>query len=103
MRVDTAADAERLAALELAGNVRRFPSWNDWTASEFEVRSASPVDVGVDGEALTLQPPLHFVIRPGALTVRLRRSPAARAVRVIAKPTLAALLQIVLGRPMGVR
>jgi diacylglycerol kinase family enzyme len=108
VRVDTAADAERLAALELAGNVRRFPSWNDWTASEFEVRSASPVDVGVDGEALTLQPPLHFVIRPGALTVRLprtglRRSPAARAVRVIAKPTLAALLQIVLGRPMGVR
>jgi diacylglycerol kinase family enzyme len=108
VRVDTAADAERLAALELAGNVRRFPSWNDWTASEFEVRSASPVDVGVDGEALTLQPPLHFVIRPGALRVRLprtglRRSPAARAVRVIAKPTLAALLQIVLGRPMGVR
>ena len=108
VRVDTAADAETLAALELAGNVRRFPSWNDWTASEFEVRSASPVDVGVDGEALTLQPPLHFVIRPGALTVRLprtglRRSPAARAVRVIAKPTLAALLQIVLGRPMGVR
>jgi diacylglycerol kinase family enzyme len=108
VRVDTAVDAERLAALELAGNVRRFPSWNDWTASEFEVRSASPVDVGVDGEALTLQPPLHFVIRPGALRVRLprtglRRSPAARAVRVIAKPTLAALLQIVLGRPMGVR
>jgi diacylglycerol kinase family enzyme len=108
VRIDTAADAERLAALELAGNVRRFASWNDWTASEFEVRSAGPVDIGVDGEALTLQPPLHFVIRPGALTVRLprtapRRSPAARAVRVIAKPTLAALLQTVLGRPMGVR
>jgi diacylglycerol kinase family enzyme len=107
VRVDTAADAEKLAALELAGNVRRFPSWNDWTASKFEVRSAGPVDVGVDGEALTFLPPLHFVIRPGALTARLprtglRRSPAARAVRVIAKPTLAALLQIVLGRP-GVR
>jgi diacylglycerol kinase family enzyme len=108
VRVDTTADAERLAALELAGNVRRFASWNDWTASEFEVRSAGPVEIGVDGEALTLQPPLHFVIRPGALTVRLpraalRRSPAERAVRVISKPTLAALLQIVLGRPMGVR
>jgi hypothetical protein len=72
------------------------------------VRSAGPVEIGIDGEALTLQPPLHFVIRPGALTVRLprtapRRSPAARAVRIIAKPTLAALLQTVLGRPMGVR
>jgi diacylglycerol kinase family enzyme len=108
VRVETAADVEKLAALELAGNVRRFASWSDWTASEFEVRSAGPVDIGVDGEALTLQPPLHFVIRPGALTVRLprtapRRSPAARAVRVVAKPTLVALWHIVLGRPTGVR
>ena len=108
VRVDTAADAERLAALELAGNVRRFASWNDWAPSEFEVRSAGPVEVGIDGEALTLQPPLRFVIRPGALTVRLpriavRRWPAARAVRVIAKPTLAALWQTVLGRPTGIR
>ena len=108
VRVDTPADAEKLAALELAGNARRFATWNDWTASEFEVRSAGPVDIGVDGEALTLQPPLHFVIRPGALTVRLprsarRRSPAARAVRVIAKPTLLALWQTVLGYPTVVR
>ena len=108
VRVDTPADAEKLAALELAGNARRFATWNDWTASEFEVRSAGPVDIGVDGEALTLQPPLHFVIRPGALKVRLprtarRRSPAARAVRVIAKPTLVALWQTVLGRPTVVR
>jgi diacylglycerol kinase family enzyme len=108
VRVETAADVEKLAALELAGNARRFASWNDWTASEFEVRSAGPVDIGVDGEALTLQPPLHFVIRPGALRVRLprtapRRSPAARAVRVIAKPTLVALWQTVLGRPTVLR
>jgi hypothetical protein len=72
------------------------------------VRSAGPVNIGVDGEALTLQPPLHFVSRPGALTVRLPRtaprwSPAPRAMRVIAKPTLAALWQTVLGRPTVVR
>jgi diacylglycerol kinase family enzyme len=108
VHVETAADVEKLAALELAGNVRRFASWHDWTASEFEVRSAGPVNIGVDGEALTLQPPLHFVSRPGALTVRLPRtaprwSPAPRAMRVIAKPTLAALWQTVLGRPTVVR
>jgi diacylglycerol kinase family enzyme len=104
VRVDTTADAERLAALELAGNVRRFASWNDWTASELEVRSAGPVEIGIDGEALTLQPPLRFEIRPGALTVRLPRIAAqrSRAVRVIAKPTLAALWQTVLARPTGV-
>jgi diacylglycerol kinase family enzyme len=108
VRVDTWSDAEKLAALELAGNARRFASWNEWTVPEFEVRSAGPVEIGVDGEALTLQPPLRFVIRPGALTVRVprtapRRSPAARAVRVIAKPTLDALWQTALGRPTGVR
>jgi diacylglycerol kinase family enzyme len=104
VRVDTAADAEKLAALELAGNVRRFASWNDWTPSEFEVRSAGPVEIGIDGEALTLQPPLRFEIRPGALTVRLPRIAAqrSRAVRVIAKPMLAALWQTVLARPTGV-
>ena len=104
VRVETAADAEKLAALEATGQVRHFASWNDWTASAFEVRSGGPVDIGVDGEALTIEPPLRFVVRPRALTVRLprtapRRSHAARFVRVIAKPTVVALWRTVLGRP----
>jgi diacylglycerol kinase family enzyme len=106
VRVETAADAEKLAALELAGQAQRFASWSEWTTPEFEVRSSGPVEIGVDGEALTFDPPLRFVIRPGALTVRLprtapRRSPAARVVRVIAKPTVVALWRTVLGRPVG--
>ena len=105
-RVDTAVEAEKLAALEAAGRVQRFASWSEWTTSEFEVRSSGPVEIGVDGEAMTLQPPLHFVIRPGALTIRLPRtapgrSPATRAVRVMAMPTVVALWQTFLGRPMG--
>jgi diacylglycerol kinase family enzyme len=107
VRVETAADAQKLAALEITGKAQRFARWNEWTASEFDVRSGGPVEIGVDGEALTLEPPLHFVTRPGALTVRLprlapRRSPAARIVRVMAKSTLAALWQTVVGRPMKV-
>ncbi len=43
--------------------------WLTWTAQQFEVRSSMPVHVGVDGEALTLDPPLRFVTRPGALRV----------------------------------
>ena len=89
-------DAQKLAALEAAGQVRRFSGWDEWTASEFEVRSAAPVEIGVDGEALTLQPPLRFVIRPGALTVRLPRPalvrpPAAEVVHDQLRDTLAAL------------
>jgi diacylglycerol kinase family enzyme len=99
---------EKLAALEAAGRIQRFASWNEWTTNEFEVRSSGPVEVGVDGEALTPKPPLRFVTRPGALTIRLPRtatgrSPAARAVRVMTMPTVVALWQTVLGRPIGTR
>ena len=68
------------------------------------MNSAGPVEVGVDGEALTMDPPLRFVIRPGALTVRLpraalSRTPAPPAVHVASAPTLAALWRTALGRP----
>jgi diacylglycerol kinase family enzyme len=107
VRVDTAAEAEKLAALDAVGRARQFASWNDWTATEFEVRSAVPVEIGVDGEALILEPPLHFVIRPRALTVRLPRAAASRSsasvAHIMAVPTLGALWQTVLGRPIGTR
>jgi len=107
-RVDTAVEAEKLAALEAAGRVQRFASWSEWTTSEFEVHSSGPVEIGVDGEAMTLQPPVHFVTRPDTLTIRLprtatRRSPATRAIRVMTMPTVVALWQTFLGHPIGTR
>ena len=39
--------------------------WREWSATEFEVDSSRPVPAGVDGEAMTLEPPLRFRIRPG--------------------------------------
>jgi diacylglycerol kinase family enzyme len=41
----------------------------EWSATTFEVRSAAPIAAGIDGEAATLQPPLKFESRPGALRV----------------------------------
>lgn len=95
--------AEGLAAHDRAGHLRRFGGWQEWTATQFEVRSGEPVNIGVDGEALTLQPPLRFTVRPRALTVRvppgaLGVSPAALAVRVTSTSTVAALWRIALGR-----
>jgi diacylglycerol kinase family enzyme len=103
LRVSSAADAEKLVALEMTGQVQRFAGWNEWTAAEFEVDSAGPVEVGVDGEALVLDPPLRFAIRPGAVTVRLppaalRRSRAARPVRITARSTISALWHTATGR-----
>ena len=58
--------------------------WREWSAPEFEVDADSPVPAGIDGEALVLDPPLRFRIRPGVLRVRIARkhpgaSPSAQA------------------------
>ncbi len=102
INVSNAADAEALAALEIAGRVDRFHGWQEWTATEIDVRSPEPVEIGVDGEALVLEPPLHFRSRPGALTVRLPRAAiarraAARPIRVTESQTLAALWRMAFG------
>ena len=68
-----ADDARKFAALEAAGQVRRFPGWAEWSAPRFEVGSGAPVQIGLDGEALTMNPPLVFISRPGALRIRLPR------------------------------
>jgi diacylglycerol kinase family enzyme len=52
--------------------------WREWSAPAFDVEADGPVPVGVDGEALVLEPPLRFRTRPGALRVRVaRRHPGA--------------------------
>ena len=47
------------------------PGWEQWSAATFEVSSTEPVPAGIDGEALVLDPPLRFAIRPGVLRVRI--------------------------------
>ena len=42
----------------------------EWATPEFQVRSGGPVDVGLDGEAVTLGPPLVFESLPSALRAR---------------------------------
>lgn len=60
------------------------PGFRAWTATSFEIEAAGPVHAGVDGEAVLLEPPLRFRIRPGALICRIApghpgASPAALA------------------------
>ena len=42
-----------------------------WSATHLAVDATAPVHAGVDGEAVELDAPLAFVIRPGALRVRI--------------------------------
>jgi diacylglycerol kinase family enzyme len=101
-QVEDADDARRFMLLELAGQVQRFAGWQEWTDEEFVVDSGRPVEVGVDGEAFLLAPPLRFRIHPAALRIwlpksALRVSPAARAVRLLARSTAADLASVAAG------
>jgi diacylglycerol kinase family enzyme len=100
-RVRSAADVSKLVALELVGQAGRFPGLLSWSTQEFEVRSEGPVEVGLDGEALVLDPPLRFASLPGALRVRLPSGvglpPAARAA-ALSMDNLGALLRVAAGR-----
>jgi diacylglycerol kinase family enzyme len=95
------SDISKLVALELVGQAGRYPGLLSWSAPELEVRSGAPVEIGLDGEALMLDPPLRFASMPGALRVRLPRraglSPAARAVALTAE-NLGTLLRVAAGR-----
>jgi hypothetical protein len=53
------------------GSARRKLAMQQWTATTFEIGSDGPVAAGIDGEAMHLEPPLRFRIRPGALRVRI--------------------------------
>ena len=57
------------------GEGGRLPQrpWREWTAPAFEVDADHPVPAGIDGEAVKLEPPLRFRIRPGVLRVRIAR------------------------------
>jgi diacylglycerol kinase family enzyme len=42
-----------------------------WTAAQLDVEAGAAIHAGRDGEPITLDPPLRFVSRPGALRLRI--------------------------------
>lgn len=58
-----------------------------WETPTLTLQSAAPIAAGLDGEAVELEPPARFSIRPGALRLRIPThamgvSPAARRPRI---------------------
>ncbi len=84
-----------------SGRLPRRP-WHEWSVPEFEVRADRTVPAGIDGEAVQIDPPLRFRIRPGALRVRIaRRHPGASpsaAIPESAVEGILALLRTAAGR-----
>jgi diacylglycerol kinase family enzyme len=63
------AAAIEVATLWAAGAIDRFRGWEQWETSTFDVDSNSTVSIGIDGETVSLEPPLRFEIHTGAFPV----------------------------------
>ncbi|HEX5643522.1 MAG TPA: diacylglycerol kinase family protein [Thermoleophilia bacterium] len=102
--VPDAVSATRAIAALTTAHPALYDGYLTWATPTFEVDSGSPIAVGLDGEALDMEPPLVFRSRPGVLRLRLPLraigySPAARATGVRG---LLGLWRVVLGRPVGI-
>lgn len=100
-RIQDAGAAVAFIGLEAAGRIRTFPGWLEWQAPDFRVDSSAPIEIGIDGEAATMVPPLVFRSRPAALRVRLPAS--SRLLRAPPETarhnsTIASLLAVAAGR-----
>ena len=102
--VPDAVAATRAIAAMATATPALYEGYLTWATPTFEITSASPIAVGLDGEALDMDPPLVFSSRPGVLRLRLPLqaigySPAARATGV---KGLLGLWRIVLGKPVRI-
>lgn len=101
--VSTPADAAALVAAQLTGHPEAYAGYLEWTTPTFVVASDGPVEAGVDGEALLLDPPVEFRIQPGALRVRIPRDAPGYSPAALAPPswswTIGALFRAAAGHP----
>jgi diacylglycerol kinase family enzyme len=100
VKVDRARDIPALVTAEATGRIRSFRGYRAWSTTEFVVDSAEPlIDVGVDGEALRLPPPLRFRSLPGALRVRTPLSAPGVPHKPPIGEAVPALLRVLAGHP----
>jgi diacylglycerol kinase family enzyme len=102
----SSGEIARLLESGAAGRNWRPPGWVEWADGSFELRSGQPVEIGIDGESLVLDPPIRFRTLPGALRVRIPLtapgySPAAAA-PTQGWATITALLRAAAGRPVAI-
>ncbi|HEX4820916.1 MAG TPA: diacylglycerol kinase family protein [Acidimicrobiales bacterium] len=98
-QIESAGDLSRFLALEATGRADRFPGFHEWTAPTFRIDSSGPVEIGVDGEALKLDPPLLFETKPRVLRIRMPcqaigLSPTARAIHLLDRSTIVQLARV---------
>ena len=102
VEVHNGAELAQLVSLSTAGRGSAYSGWHEWTTTVLEVRSGKPIDLGIDGEAVTLDSPVRLEVQPAALRVRIApHHPGFSPARVAGAVQAAAptrLLQAAFGR-----
>jgi diacylglycerol kinase family enzyme len=102
LRARTGAALARLLARIAAGHAGPGAHWAQWTATTLRVDAAvAELPAGIDGEAVTLAPPLEFRVLPLALRVLVPPALRPRAPRVAVRSwtTVRRLWAVAAGRP----
>ena len=99
------AATQRFIGAIATNRLDKYEGLQIWSGGEFVIESGAAIAVGLDGEAMQMEPPLRFSIRPHALRVRLAHnaigsSPAARTQNT--RDFLPHLWKIALGHPVAV-
>jgi diacylglycerol kinase family enzyme len=105
LEIPDSVSATRYLTAAATGHPEAYPGYVSWNAPAFTVDSGGPIAVGLDGESLSVDPPLVFSSRPGVLRVRLPKhaigfSPAARSVSLSRLPV--DLGRVAIGRPVRI-
>jgi diacylglycerol kinase family enzyme len=101
LRARTGAALAELAARFAAGRLTSGTHWAQWTATALRVDAPlERLPAGIDGEAVTLEPPLEFRVLPLALRVLLPPGllPRAAPVRVRSWASVRRLWAVAVGR-----
>jgi diacylglycerol kinase family enzyme len=102
LRARTGAALARLLARIAAGHAGPGAHWAQWTATTLRVDAAvAELPAGIDGEAVTLAPPLEFRVLPLALRVLVPPALRPRTPRVAVRSwtTVRRLWAVAAGRP----
>jgi len=102
----SSGDPAKFVQLEAVGQGHRFAGWMEWTDTRFGVRSSEPIELGIDGEGVVLEPPIEFRTLRRALRVRIPpAAPGYSPAAAVPRPgwsTITALVKTAIGRPISV-
>jgi diacylglycerol kinase family enzyme len=102
----SSGELARMVESAASGRTWRPPGWVEWADDSFRLQSSQPVEIGVDGEAMLLDPPIEFRTLPGALRVRIPLHAPGYSPAAAAPPkgwaAVTALLQTATGRPVAI-